>query len=116
MEANVILSKCSKHKGMFGIRIEKREGDWVRTWAFKIDERKAKNEGFDKTPITGSLVADSNYPGCPHCGVVAFVCCGSCSKMSCLRSGGTSAHCYWCGIHMDNITLADSFNITSGEF
>lgn len=116
MEANVVLSKCSKQNRIFGIRIEKRGGDWIRTWAFKIDETQAKKEGFDKTVITGSLNADPNYPGCPHCGADTFVRCGTCGKISCLQFGNTSAHCYWCGTRMDNITTADSFDVKSGGF
>jgi hypothetical protein len=44
LNAKVIMAKCSKTKKAFGIRIEERGHDWVRTWAFKIDERKAKRE------------------------------------------------------------------------
>ena len=116
MEANVILAKCSAHNRLFGIRIERRNGDWIRTWAFKIDEAKAKKEGFDKTKIIGSLNADPEYPGCPHCGADTFVRCGTCSKISCLKFGTLSAHCYWCGTQMENITIMNSFDVTSGGY
>ena len=36
-EASVILAKCAQDK-LYGIRIEKRDNDWVRTWAFKLKE------------------------------------------------------------------------------
>ena len=114
MEANVILAKCGKNGRPFGMRVEKRGGDWVRTWAFKIDEAKAKNEGFDKTPIKGSLNAVAGYPGCPHCGAGSFVQCG-CGKLCCWN-GSPSAHCRWCGIKTENIAIGESFAVSSGGF
>ena len=116
MEANVILSKCNKHNRLFGIRIEKRDGDWVRTWAFKIDETKAKNEGFDRTAVKGSLNPTPDYPGCPHCGAETFVRCGTCGKISCLKCEHNSARCHWCGTNMESITSASSFDVTSGGY
>jgi len=61
VNAKVVLCKCSqKHGGespsnLFGIRIEEQDGDWVRTWAFKIDEDRAKREGFDETQTRGTM-------------------------------------------------------------
>ena len=40
-EASVILAKCAQDK-LYGIRIEKRDNDWVRTWAFKLKEETAE--------------------------------------------------------------------------
>ena len=115
MEANVVLAKCSTHNQLFGIRIEKRDGDWVRTWAFKIDEKKAKNEGFDQIQVTGSLNTDPGYPGCPYCGASGFVRCGVCGKISCW-TGSLAAYCYWCNTPMEGIATADSFDISSGGY
>ena len=47
--------KCPETGKIYGVRTEERDGDWVRTWAFKISERTAANEGFDKA------VADDRY-------------------------------------------------------
>ena len=113
MEANVILAKCSIHNKAFGVRIEKRDDDWVRTWAFKIDEEKAKREGFDSTPITGSLREADEFSGCPYCARKSFVIC-SCGKMSCLEYGDKSAYCYWCNMHMENLVDAELFDLKSG--
>ena len=66
-EASVILAKCAQDK-LYGIRIEKRDNDWVRTWAFKLKEETAEKEGFDKINFTGSFYTDEEYPGCPYCG------------------------------------------------
>lgn len=73
MRAEVILMKCPESKKIFGVRTEERNGDWVRTWAFKVNERTAANEGFDKTIIRGNLYADDDYNGCPYCKAINFV-------------------------------------------
>ena len=127
MEACVILAKCSKHNSTFGIRVEKRENEWVRTWAFPIDEAKAKREGFDKTKITGSLRAVDRYPGCPYCGNYSFVQCG-CGKISCYtdksqlerapdnKDESGSLRCYWCGVLIKNVVTVESMTVKSGDF
>ena len=43
MDAAVILAKCYKTKKMYGMRSQKmNDGDWWRTWAFPIDEKRAR--------------------------------------------------------------------------
>jgi hypothetical protein len=96
MNANVVLCKCPHSKGIFGIRIEQQETDWVRTWAFKINEAKAKKEGFEKTKTTGSMTPTPEYPGCPYCGSMNLAQC-SCGKLFCWSSESTKAVCPWCG-------------------
>ena len=81
-EASVILAKCAQDK-LYGIRIEKRDNDWVRTWAFKLKEETAEKEGFDKINFTGSFYTDEEYPGCPYCGAKKCFVCGNCGKVSC---------------------------------
>jgi hypothetical protein len=95
MEASVVLAKCSRSNGLYGMRIEKRKNDWVRTWAFKISEQKAKHEGYGEAKKTGSLSPTSEYPGCPYCGMVGINQC-SCGKLFC-GSGEATAVCPWCG-------------------
>jgi len=68
MNASVVLSKCPRSNALYGMRIEERYNDWVRTWAFKISEQKAKHEGYEKTKKSGSLSPTPEYPGCPYCG------------------------------------------------
>jgi len=115
----VVLSKCSKNKKLFGMRVEEREKTWVSTWAFPIDETKAKNEGFFANKVTLGDT-DSEYPGCPHCKDGGFVRCGSCGKIGC--SGGTekkgemgSYTCPWCG-YTGDIEYVDSVNASGGGF
>jgi len=116
LQASVIMARCSKTKKSYGIRIEKRGGDWVRTWAFPIDERKAKREKFDANTVTGSMEAVDDYPGCPYCGDPGFVHCG-CEKIGC--AGGVRDYgdygeyiCPWCGEEIQ-VQHGDSFDIES---
>lgn len=116
MEATVILTKCPKTRRMFGVRIHKMDdGDWWRTWAFPIEERRAKCEGYDLQEIKGNLYSTDKYPGCPYCGTYGFVQCGHCGKLSCYN-GEDSLDCMWCGNEMINIVTAeDGFNVNGGD-
>lgn len=58
-EASVILAKCAQDK-LYGIRIEKRDNDWVRTWAFKLKEETAEKEGFVKTILPEAFTQTKN--------------------------------------------------------
>ncbi|MDR0496079.1 MAG: hypothetical protein LBH42_00535 [Treponema sp.] len=130
MAASVILARCSKHGRAFGIRVEKRGNDWVSTWAFPIDDAKAKREGFDRTKISGSFQPVDGYPGCPHCGADELVQCG-CGRMICYKEGGTYGksekkperksennflRCPWCGVAIREIKEVESFTVKSGNY
>jgi hypothetical protein len=116
LNAKVILAKCSKTQKCFGIRIEQRGGDWVRTWAFPIDERRAKNEGFEANKVSGSMNAVDNYHGCPYCGGVGFVHCG-CGKIGCWGSGGETRvyACPWCK-QEGEVQIAEKFDVSGGGY
>jgi hypothetical protein len=99
INTNVALCKCPSSKKVYGIRIEQRGNDWVRTWAFKIDEKKAKREGFNDTKVSGSLAPTPEYPGCPYCGSMSFAPC-SCGKAFCApawEGKPMEMTCPWCG-------------------
>lgn len=96
MNANVVLCKCPRSKNLFGMRIEERDNDWLRTWAFKITESKARHEGYEKTKSTGSMQPTPEYPGCPHCGALDIAQC-SCGKLFCWYGETNTAVCPWCG-------------------
>ena len=53
-EASVILAKCAQDK-LYGIRIEKRDNDWVRTWAFKLKLQKKKASIKSTLPEASTL-------------------------------------------------------------
>ncbi|MDR2495173.1 MAG: hypothetical protein LBD24_08125 [Spirochaetaceae bacterium] len=115
IEAQVILCKCAKQH-TFGIRVEKRGGDWYRTWAFKIDEKRAKREGFDRLNIQGSMNIDEAYPGCPYCGSKGFFQC-ECGKINCFKENEADNQwdvtCNWCGRRL-TVQVASSFNMKAG--
>ena len=94
-EANVILAKCKKDQ-LYGIRIEKRENDWVRTWAFRLQEEMAEKEGFDKVQLTGSFYTDDDYPGCPY--------------------GSDRVVCNWCGAGGRASRDDSAMDVTGGGF
>ena len=114
MRAEVILMKCVSSRNIYAVRTEERDGDWVRTWAFRIKERTAMNEGFDKTVIHGNLYADDEYNGCPYCGATNFVQCGRCGKLSCWNKEERIT-CGWCGLTGDITTTTDAINVRSGD-
>ena len=106
LNAKVVLCRCpSKAKDgassrLFGIRIEERNSDWVRTWAFKINEDNAKREGYITERTTGSLSSTDGYPGCPYCGSHHFAQC-SCGKLFCFQDKKQNSEkitltCPWC--------------------
>ncbi len=113
MNANVVLCKCLKSKKLYGMRIEERDNDWFRTWAFKITENKAKHEGYEKMKIIGSLQPTLEYPGCPYCGTSNIVHCGTCGKMSCRSSESDIFICPWCG-QKGEIQLVDTIEFKGG--
>ena len=114
MRAEIILMKCPEGRKIFGVRTEERNGDWFRTWAFKISERTAANEGFDKTVIRGNLYADDEYNGCPYCGATAFVQCGRCGKLSCWNNESKMS-CGWCGLTGETRQLEDEIDVKAGD-
>ena len=117
VEANIILVKCLKAKKTFGMRVQKmNDGDWWRTWAFKIKESNAQSEGYDKNKVVGNLYSTEEYPGCPHCGTHGFVQCHKCKKLTCW-DGETSLKCQWCGETLENIvTATEKFDVSGDKF
>jgi hypothetical protein len=99
------------------MRVEKRGSDWVRTWAFKIDEARAKHEGYDTVRINGSLDAAEGYPGCPYCGEAGFALC-HCGKMNCSSGfdvnsrGESELTCNWCGA-TGTYSNSDNFDVST---
>ena len=116
MEAAIILAKCSKDGQTFGIRTQKMsDGDWWRTWAFPIDEKRAQREGYDVTKVNGNMYYTKEYPGCPYCGTKSFVQCNKCHGITCLKEE-TSLPCQWCGRMLTNITAAtEKFSLSGGD-
>ena len=80
-EAHIVLARCPQcNRRLYGIRVEKQPDHWALTWAFPIDESKAKSEGYDETVLNGT-----------------FLHCPRCSKITCYH-GESYATCAWCGL------------------
>jgi hypothetical protein len=116
LNAKVVLGRCQKNGKLFGIRIEERKGDWVRTWAFKLDETRAKHEKFDANKVSGSMDEDPGFPGCPYCGNRRFFVC-TCGKLNCHpgERGEDKGDCRWCGQTVD-LRTAERFNVSGGNY
>ena len=114
VKANVVLAKCRTDKELYGMRVEERSGDWIRTWAFRIKEEMARYEGFDQVEISGSFLAMYGYPGCPYCGETKFTVCGACKKISCYH-GEKIATCKWCG-YSSEVETVKTLDVTGGGF
>ncbi|MDR1944141.1 MAG: hypothetical protein LBQ19_04890 [Synergistaceae bacterium] len=114
LEASVITIKCGKTGKLFGIRVEKVDGDWVRTWAFPLKDDVAKREGYDKNVIRGSLRPTEEYPGCPYCGAQGLLLCQNCSKLSC-HMGEKQAQCPWCDMSSTTRAAEEAVEISGEE-
>lgn len=128
LQAKVVLCRCSKipavekAQNLFGMRIEERSKIWYRTWAFKISEKKAKNEGWDTERFSSSLNALPEYNGCPYCGGFSLAQC-ACGKLFCFGDRMHSSEnqkiiemeCPWCrqiGVYQ----TAAGFEVQGGGF
>lgn len=105
IQAKVILGRCpyapSKTDNLFGMRVQKKGSDWIRTWSFKIDAERVHNEGYDKETTEGSFAPAEEYPGCPYCGSDKIAKC-ACGKTFCFKSPEYKTKairltCPWCG-------------------
>ena len=127
MRAKVMLCRCStippeeRAKNLFGMRIEERNKIWYRTWAFKISEEKAKNEGWDAERFTSSLNALPEYNGCPYCGGFSLAQC-SCGKLFCFGNrrrentnyGTIEMECPWCN-QIGVYETVEAFEVQGGS-
>ena len=107
MEAAVIFAKCRKRNGIYGMRVQKMEdGDWWRTWAFPVEERKAYEKELPATSLHGNLYNTKQYPGCPYCGTINLVQCNKCGKFTCWN-GENHLTCPWCDNEMGNLVISE---------
>ena len=94
----VVSAKCGKNRKTMGIRYEEMQpSNWVCTWSFKIDEDKARREGYEKSVVKGSFSHGDSFPGCAHCNSQSFVKC-DCGSLSCYKEESNTFTCAWCGI------------------
>lgn len=116
IEANVVMAKCKNSHKTYGIRVEKRRDNaWYFTWAFKMDEKVASNEGYEKTKVSGLVYADEEYPGCPDCGGKGWISCGGCRKLTCYDGESTYFTCPWCKTS-GKLQTSDTFDLNVGSY
>ena len=113
----IVPAKCQHSGKMFGIRAERKNDGWHMNWAFELPEDEAKRENFGKEAISGRVIIDPEYPGCPHCGGKGFVHCGKCGKLSCWDEEEVSFNCHHCGYKGKIGMSADEFDdIKAGDY
>lgn len=116
MEASIVIMKCSSTNGFAGVRVQKMEdGDWHRTWAFKINPKTANREGYDQTRIHGSLCSTPEYPGCPHCGSQGLYLCSRCDHIVCYDGKNKNVVCPWCG-YSASVVSVEALDFKAGSF
>ncbi len=101
---NVVIgmARCAKNRQSFGIRLEKiNKGFWEANWAFIMQEKMAKKEGYEKDQIVGFFAFIEEYPGSPHCKANAAVVC-ECGKVACWDGEMRRVICPWCGKNRRN--------------
>ena len=115
-EAHVVLARCSRSRENFGIRIERRsDGVWSQTWAFPISAKNAAREGYGSAMLSGRVVTEASYPGCPYCGGAGWVLCGRCGKLTCASGSIEWFTCAWCG-NSGAVSGAETFALQGGGF
>lgn len=95
MRADVLLARCGRGSGLYGLRVEERLDSWYSTWAFPIGESHAQGEKYQATSVNGGLLLDSGFPGCPRCGANSFALCSQCGKLSCWSTTSPHWRCDW---------------------
>lgn len=117
-EARVVIYQCNNSGKKFGVRVEKQNGDWIRTWAFPVTPDMVAREKYeDQSPLSGKFFATTDFPGCPYCGAKGFFQCG-CGEMSCLETDNKLevVTCTWCN-SKGRLRVAESdFDVSGSAF
>ena len=93
----IVTARCNNKKQNFGIRVEEKDRNtWIADWAFPIKESTARKERYDMNKISGNIIFDSQYPGCPYCESKGIFLCGRCNKVSCFNGKTEIVFCPWC--------------------
>jgi hypothetical protein len=92
----IVIARCTYGGQSFGLRFEERErGQWLADWAFGINEKSARKEGYDGSEISGSFGFAPDYPGCSYCRATGIYRC-VCSKVACWNGEDRTVTCPWC--------------------
>ena len=113
--AFVTLAMCEKTKKPYGITVDKGEfGLYKMVWSFKIDYEKAQREGYDRIKVSGGIVEDANFPGCPYCESKHWYSCNNCHTIICYH-GQSHVSCPKCGCKGE-ITKVEKINIEGSAY
>lgn len=113
-QATVIMAKCKQSRKPFGIRVEKMPDNiWHCTWAFKLTEKAASNEGYGTELVSGQMGLADTYPGCPYCNSGGWFCC-TCGKITC-QGEERRVTCSWCGKSGETVD-SDTFDLHGGGY
>ncbi|MCR4561581.1 MAG: hypothetical protein K5694_00020 [Bacilli bacterium] len=115
VRAKVVPARCRRSKLPYGMRVEEKNGDWVITWGFKLEESDLKSEGYIGESLNGSFHNDEDFEGCPYCGNNSFVVCGKCKKVTCFGATDTEFICAWCG-NRGKVTIVDKLDLSGGNY
>ena len=115
-DAIVVTAKCPYKNKMYGIRLEKKDGIWLRTWAFPTTEEKANFEHFGTSVDLNNMETAEEYPSCPHCKSKNLVQCGVCHKILCFDGKNIPKKCPWCNIQINGVREAKWDSLAGGGF
>ena len=92
----IVMARCSRSELAFGVRFEEQSrGQWFGDWAFAMQERAARKEGYTNSEINGAMGLTTGYPGCPHCHAGGLYKC-NCGKVVCWDRDAQVVVCPWC--------------------
>ena len=119
MEAKTLLMRCGVHGKLFGVRVEKRYGEWVRVDTSKLNEDAMNVSAYEKDMafIHGKFGYANGYTGCPYCGAKDFLTCNrpGCKKLTCINWGTKTGQCQWDGHRMFNLVWRPEDMETTGK-
>ena len=113
-KAFAIMAVCEKTKEHFGITVDPRNGCYAFTWAFKIKKEQAKKEGYEQANVTGKVMYDKDFNGCPYCGSKKFYICNRCGKVVCYHDQEVVT-CPNCG-SSSSLQAAENVNLSGSDF
>ena len=108
----VVLAECSIRRGSFGI-ILKRKGEmgWSITWA-SVAVPIFPPGATRQLDLTGGLIVDPSYPGCPHCSGGSIFRCGRCGTVNCWDGSVQHVTCAKCG---NAATLSGTISVVDSQ-
>ncbi|MBP7935815.1 MAG: hypothetical protein KA354_14300 [Phycisphaerae bacterium] len=93
----MVMARCAGSKQGFGLKFKRKWWNkWVAIEAFPLAEAVTNRGGYGQAAITGSIVLDSPFQGCPYCGNPNIFRCG-CGKVFCWDGKSRIVTCPWCG-------------------